>query len=239
MVYCQKCGSENVDDAKFCVNCGAEIKRVKKEERKQQLQDDTPEVPKTPKPSKPSPKPSPLSTTLMVVLIVVAAIIGFSIGILVANPFGGDEEKNNIPTGDNITLSVQEFHDAVEYNIDDENYTVYNNIRGVENGDILKITGKIVQIVGNYNEDIGEYTSVALYYSNESNLLVHVFGNISNKYNIGDYVSVTLHMTECYGSYEDLWGNTWLLSGDFMEETFVDGKFALDLIVPQAQIKEI
>jgi len=35
MVTCSKCGTENKDDAKFCVNCGAAMGRVERMERRE------------------------------------------------------------------------------------------------------------------------------------------------------------------------------------------------------------
>ena len=32
MVYCPNCGKENVDEARFCIYCGAEIKRIKEKQ---------------------------------------------------------------------------------------------------------------------------------------------------------------------------------------------------------------
>lgn len=229
MVYCQNCGSKNVDDAKFCVNCGAEIKRV--EEVKKEAIIKQPE-----KPPKPSPKPFLSRTIFIIILIVIVAIVSFSIGVLVNR---SSERSDNISVGNIVTFSVQEFYDALEYNIDNKNYTIYSNIKGVKENDILRITGKIDQIVKNYDEGIGEYTSIALYYSNESSLLIHVLGNVSDKYDVGDYVITTFHIIKCNGVYEDLYGATWYLSGEFMIEEFLNGKFVFDLIIPQNQIKKI
>jgi len=237
MVYCQNCGSENVDDAKFCVNCGAEIKRVKKEERKQEVKESPPERPKIPR-QPPSKSFLPSSKTFMVALTVVIAIICLSVVILVTNPFGSNEKNNNTPSN-TVTFSVQEFYDALNYSIDSKNYTIFSNIEGVKNGDILKITGKIDQLVNNYDKNIGEYTSLALYCSNKSNLIIHVLGNVSNRYSVGDYVVVTLHLINCYGNYKDLYGATWILLGEFMKEEFINEKFAFDIIIPQNQIRKI
>jgi hypothetical protein len=240
-VYCQRCGSENVDDAIFCINCGGKIKRVDKEkEKKQERNEDTREQPKTlTSPHQSSSRPFFSNKAFIVVLIAIATISGFSIGMLVTNTFGEDGEKNGGPSDNTITFSVQDFYDALNYNIDTENYTFHSNINEVQNGDILKITGKIDRIVDNHDEDIGEYTSLALYCSNESNLLIHVLGNVTNEYNVGEYVITTLHLINCYGQYEDLYGTTWQLFGEFLVEEFIGGKFAFDLIVSQNQIKKI
>jgi len=34
MVRCTKCGRENVDDAKYCVNCGADLERMERSDRR-------------------------------------------------------------------------------------------------------------------------------------------------------------------------------------------------------------
>jgi len=147
MVYCQNCGSENVDDAKFCVNCGAEIKKVT--QKKQQPEGKLQKQKTSPQPEQREPAqlstPSFLSrTTVMVTVIIIVAVVGFAVGLLIAESFdGGSGGGNHNPSdGDTITLSVQEFFDALEVNVDAQNHTCYSNIKGVEDGDILEITGK-------------------------------------------------------------------------------------------------
>jgi len=110
---------------------------------------------------------------------------------------------------------------------------------GVKNGDVLKIVGKVDKMENNYDATIGEYTSIALYYSNETSFLFHVFGNVSIQYNVGDYVIATFHIIECKKQYEDLYGNKWKLYGDFMKEQFLNEKFIFDVLIPQNQIKRI
>jgi len=247
MVYCPKCGSENVDDAKFCVNCGAEIKRVtlKKQQPEEKLQKQkTPPQSEQRKPVQLS-TPSFLSrTTVMVTVIIIVAVVGFAVGLLIAESFdgGGGGGNHNSSDGYTITLSVQEFFDALEVNVDAQNHTCYGNIKGVEDGDILRITGKIDKLVQHNASEIpaiGEYTSVLLYYNKTMSLSVHVIGNLTAVFAVGDNVQVTLHPVELLGAYPDMTNTTWQLSGEFFQEQFVFGMFAFDLIVAPDQIKEI
>jgi len=55
-----------------------------------------------------------------------------------------------------------------------------SSIKGVEDGGILRITGKDRMVRHNSSEipAIGEYTSVMLYYNDTSALPVHVVGNL-------------------------------------------------------------
>ena len=156
---------------------------------------------------------------------------------MIINPFGSSEKKITIPN--TIVFTVPEFYDALEYVIDSQNHTIYNSIAGAKNGDTLKIVGRIDKIANNRDATIGEYTSIALYYSNETSFLFHVFGNVSIQYNVGDYVIATFHIIECKKQYEDLYGNKWKLYGDFMKEQFLNEKFIFDVLIPQNQIKRI
>jgi len=226
MVYCPNCGKENVDEAKFCIYCGAEIKRVGEKKQTQAPQ-------KTEKASKTIPLKS------IIALMVVAIIISVSITIFVVSSFEKNGEKIIVSNPNTIVMTVSEFFDALNYVIDSKNYTIYSSIMGVKNGDILKIVGKIDKMENNYDATIGEYTSVALYYSNETSFLFHVLGNVSNQYHVGDYILTTFHIIKCEKEYEDLYGTKWKLHGDFMKEEFLNEKFMFDLIVSQNQIKKI
>jgi len=242
MVYCPKCGSENVDDARFCVNCGAEIKRVhKEEEKKAEIKENSIKEHGIPlkKHSLSSMKSLLSNKTFIAVLVVAIVLVSFSILILVTNPFGGSGKDNNDHGGNIIMLSVQKFYDALNGNIDNKTYSVYSEIKGASSGDTLEIAGRIDKMFENYNKSIGEYTSLGLYYSNETDLVVHVLGNISSEYHVGDYVVVTLHVIDYNGVCKDIYGVTWTLSGEFMKEEFIDGEFAFELVIPQNQIEKI
>jgi len=228
MVYCPNCGKENVDEAKFCIYCGAEIKRVEKGEKKQ-----TRTLQKTEKAAKAIPLKS------MIALMVVAIIISVSITIFVVSSLEKNRERTTVSNPATIVMTVSEFFDALNYVIDSKNYTIYSSIMGVKNGDVLKIVGKIDKMENNYDATIGEYTSIALYYSNETSFLVHVFGNVSNQYHVGDYVITTFHVIKCKKEYEDLYGTKWKLYGDFMKEEFLNEKFIFDVLIPQNQIRKI
>lgn len=225
MVYCPNCGRENVDEAKFCIYCGTEIKRVVEKKQTQAPQ-------KTEKASKTIPLKS------MIVLMIAAIIISVSVTIFVASSFEKNEEII-VSNPNTIVMTVPEFFDALNYVIDSKNYTIYNSITGVKNGDILKIVGKIDKMENNYDATIGEYTSIALYYSNETSFLVHVFGNVSSQYNVGDYVITTFHVIKCKKEYEDLYGTKWKLYGNFMKEEFLNEKFIFDVLIPQNQIRKV
>ena len=240
MVYCPKCGSENVDDAKFCVNCGAEIKRVHKEEKTEIKKNLITEHKTQVKQHYPSSAKLLLSNkTFVIALVVAIAIICFSVLILVADPFTGSGKDNGDHSGSTIMLSVQKFYDALNGSIDNETHSIYSEVKGASSGDTLKIAGRIDKMFENYNENIGEYTSLGLYYSNELDLVVHVLGNISTEYAVGDYVVVTLHLIDYKGACKDIYGVTWTLSGEFLQEEFMDGEFAFELIIPQNQIEKI
>ncbi|MCD6572750.1 MAG: zinc-ribbon domain-containing protein [Thermoplasmata archaeon] len=226
MVYCPNCGRENVDEAKFCIYCGAEIKRVG--EKQKQAPQKTEKIEKT----------KTISLKSTIALMIAAIIISVSITIFVVDSFEKNEEII-VSNPNTIVMTVPEFFDALNYVIDSKNYTIYNSIMGVKNGDVLKIVGKIDKMENNYDATIGEYTSLALYYSNETSFLIHVFGNVSNQYNVGDYVITTFHIIECKKEYEDLYGTKWKLYGDFMKEQFLNEKFLFDIIIPQNQIREI
>ncbi len=247
MVYCQNCGSENVDDAKFCVNCGAEIKKVT--QKKQQLEGQPQKQEASPQPEQRKPiqlsTPSFLSrTTAMVTVIIIVAAVGFAMGLLIAESFdwGSGGGNHNPSDGDTITLSVQEFFDALEINIDAQNYTYHSNIKGVEDGDILRITGKIDQLMQHNASEIpaiGNYTSVLLHHNETTSLPVHAIGNLNAVFAVGDDVQVTLHPVELLGTYPDMTNTTWYLSGEFFQEQFIFGMLAFDLIVTPDQIKEV
>ena len=204
MVYCPNCGRENVDEARFCIYCGAEIKRKeKKKTMKAPQKTERREATKT------------VSLKSMIALMVAIIIISVSITIFVASSFEKNEEII-VSNPNTVVMTVSEFFDALNYVIDSKNYTIYNSIMGVKNGDVLKIVGKIDKMENNYDATIGEYTSLALYYSNETSFLFHVFGNISSLYKVGDYVITTFHVIECKKEYEDLYGTKWKLYGYFM-----------------------
>lgn len=226
MVYCPNCGKENVDEAKFCIYCGAEIKRAGKKKEAQALLK-TEEATKT------------ISLKNVIALMIIAIVISVSITIFVASLFEKNREKIIVSNPNTIVMTVSEFFDALNYIIDSENSTIYSNITGVKNGDVLKIVGKIDKMENNYDATIGEYTSIALYYSNETSFLFHVLGNVSSQYKVGDYVIATFHVVECKKEYEDLYGNKWKLYGDFMKEEFLNKKFIFDVLIPQNQIRKI
>lgn len=108
MVYCQQCGSENVADARFCVHCGAEIKKVQREQPQPERRpveppsEIAPQPEHTPPPRRPSapeqppgsePRPSFAwwsNTKVIVAIVAVVAVVAFAVGLLLADPFGDD-----------------------------------------------------------------------------------------------------------------------------------------------------
>ena len=101
MVYCPNCGRENVDEAKFCIYCGAEIKRI---EKKKQIQ----------APQKPEKRGAikTISLKSMIALMVAAIIISVSVTIFVVDSFEKNE-KIIVSNPNTIVMTVSEFFDAL------------------------------------------------------------------------------------------------------------------------------
>jgi len=244
MVYCQNCGGENVEDARFCVHCGSHIKRAGEATGREEPLRRPVEAPEREAPGerKPAPKGErgsrgPLSPPVVVGIMVIVAVACFVAGLLLADHLGGN--GGNGEQGPVVDMTVQEFYQALSYSIDEENLTIFSSIQGAEAGDTLRVTGEVVRVVGNSDSQIGEYTSLALYNTNETNLLVHVLGNLTQEYGAGEGVEVTLHVVYRQDQYPGLYGETWSLLGEFLEEEFLDGRFALDLILPPSQVKKV
>jgi len=239
MVYCPKCGSENVDDAKFCVNCGAEIvvlgdKKIQGQRavEKNKIQR------KIKKENKYLLKSVLSNTTLVVTIIILVAIICFSVGFLFGDLYNGGNKENN--KGNSIvTIDAQQFRNMVNISADPSNLTCVGNIAIADAGDILQVTGTIDELEVKHDDYVGEYTTIVLDTSGGMGLAVYGMGNITNKYHIGDEIQIKTHIISCQGHYTDLYGREWALSGEFMKEEFIDGEFAFELVIPQNQIEKI
>ena len=154
---------------------------------------------------------------------------------MITDLFGN--KTSSITTNNTVLITAQEFHDVVNISAYIGNYTCYGNVLIADKGDILKVIGKINEMSVKYDEYIGEYTSIVLYTPDGLGLAVYSLGNVTDKYNIGSYVELILHVIYCQGIYKDIYGRTWTLSGEFMAEEFIDDKFAFELIMPQNQMK--
>jgi len=212
-----------------------------------------------PSPRKRSPVPAPprvLRPTIVLGIVVIVAVASFAGGWLLADGLSegdgnSDGQQGKMVTmtvseffeadgnsdgqqGKMVTMTVSEFFEALSSSVDNENLTMFSSIQEV---DTLRITGKIVQMVSSTDDQIGEYTSLFLYYTNETNLLIHVLGNITQDYEEEDRVVATLHVIYRQDQYPGLYGETWTLMGEFFTEQFLDGKFAGAPILPPDQIK--
>jgi len=239
MVYCPKCGIENVDDAKFCVNCGAEIVRISDKRIQSQRMIEKDKIQRrVKKENKHSLKSVLSNTTFVATIIILVAIICFSLGFLFGDLYS-EENKDNNKGNSIVTIDAQQFRSMVNISADPSNLTCIGNIAIADAGDTLQVTGTIDELEVKHDNYVGEYTTIVLDTSGGMGLAVYGMGNITNKYHIGDEIQIKTHIISCQGHYTDLYGREWTLSGEFMKEEFIDGEFAFELVIPQNQIEKI
>jgi len=188
------------------------------------------------------------SKVLYVVVIFIIAIVAIFISLYFLNmgegTGGGNNTENHTNTNKTVVLSVAEYIDDGNYEINHTTHEFYNDYLSLEPGDTLVIRDKIFQKpkYRGYVDWVGtDITTISIGGSNDTwPIVIYVKGNVTKNYNIQDTVEIILHIN--YYDIHQEWNNeTWHIYGEFPEESINnEGKYSGGyILIPENQIRKV